>query len=75
VHFSIHRALGNELERRYSANFPRHMVPKCFTQTDWPLAGQSQPGIVLRDEMKPAQGQNISVQCGQSVNQINSQIR
>jgi hypothetical protein len=37
-------------------------------------AGQSQPGIVLWDEMKPPQGQNISVPGGQSVNQINVQI-
>ncbi|MGB8182210.1 MAG: hypothetical protein WCF13_07560 [Stellaceae bacterium] len=37
---------------------------------------QSQPGIVLWDEMKPPQSQNIAVPGGQSVNQVNPvQIR
>ena len=34
-------------------------------------AAQSQPGIVLWDEMKPPQSQNIAVPGGQSVNQVN----
>jgi len=34
-------------------------------------AAQSQPGIVLWDETKPPQSQNIAVPGGQSVNQVN----
>jgi hypothetical protein len=34
-------------------------------------AAQSQPGIVLWDEVKPPQSQNIAVPGGQSVNQVN----
>ncbi|MGH7015297.1 MAG: hypothetical protein ACREEL_14305 [Stellaceae bacterium] len=39
-------------------------------------ASQSQPGVVLWDELKPAQVQSISSPGGQAVNQINPiQIR
>ncbi len=39
-------------------------------------AAQSQPGVVLWDEMKPPQSQSVSTPGGQSVNQINPiQIR
>ncbi|MGH6976417.1 MAG: hypothetical protein ACREED_05255 [Stellaceae bacterium] len=38
-------------------------------------AAQSQPGIVLWDEMKPQQNPSNSTPGGQSVNQINIQIR
>lgn len=38
-------------------------------------AGQSQSGIVLWDEMKPPPSQPVSSPGGQSVNQINIQIR
>lgn len=36
---------------------------------------QPQPGVVLWDEMKPPQNQPVSSPGGQSVNQINIQIR
>ncbi|HKR19258.1 MAG TPA: hypothetical protein VJS41_03865 [Stellaceae bacterium] len=38
-------------------------------------AAQSQSGIVLWDEMKPPQNPSVSAPGGQSVNQINIQIR
>lgn len=38
-------------------------------------AAQSQPGIVLWDEMKPPQNQNVSAPGGQIINQINIQVR
>lgn len=36
---------------------------------------QPQPGVVLWDEMKPSQSQPVSSPGGQSVNQINIQVR
>lgn len=51
-------------QRGSGATFALPLVP----------AAQSQPGIILWDELKPAQGQNIAVPGGQSVNQINIQI-
>lgn len=38
-------------------------------------AAQSQPGIVLWDEMKPPQNQNVAAPGGQIINQINIQVR
>lgn len=38
-------------------------------------AAQSQPGVVLWDELKPMQPQNVSVQGGEAGNQITIQVR
>jgi hypothetical protein len=38
-------------------------------------AAQSQPGVVLWDELKPAQTQSVSVQGGEAANQITIQVR
>ena len=47
----------------------------AFAMPVLPAAQSQQPGIVLWDEVKPAQNQNVSAPGGQIINQINIQVR